>query len=146
MQAVKGKHPTPSIKTSIYGSHFVTGKMFALLLVMRGSVPDCCIIIGKPDDRVNHIDYVTTLFAFTWPVHTAKKAHTLADQGFDFTNYFVVHGARLQTPSFMRGKRQLCSKEVVMSKKPSEVDIHVERMIGHLKPNTKHYKLFYHFV
>ena len=64
--------------------------------MMRGSLPDCCIILGKPDDRVDHVDYVTTLFAFTWPVDKAYNAHTLADQGFDLVNYFGVHGARLQ--------------------------------------------------
>ena len=54
-------------------------------------MPDCCITLGKPDDRVNHVDYVTTLFSFTWPVDKAQNAHTLADQQFDFANYFGVH-------------------------------------------------------
>ena len=116
------------------------------LLVMRGSVPECCIILGKPDDRVNHIDYVMTLIVFTWPVDKAQKARTLADHGFDFDNYFGVHGARLQTASFMRGKRQVSLKEVVMSKILCEVHIHVESMIGLLKTNTKHYKVLSHFV
>ena len=86
IQVIKGKHRTPPIKTRIDGSYFVAGKVFALLLVMNGSVPDCCIILGKPDDRVNHIHYATTLFAFTWPVDKAQKARTLADQEFDFAN------------------------------------------------------------
>ena len=59
----------------------------------------------------------------------AQKGRTLADEGFDFANYFGVHGARLQTPSFMRGKRQLSLKEVVMSKTLSEVHIHVDSII-----------------
>ena len=49
IQAIKGKHRTPSIKSRICSSHFVSGKVFALLLVMRGSgsVPDCCIILYR---------------------------------------------------------------------------------------------------
>ena len=58
-------HQTPSIKTRIDCSHFVTDKFFTFLLARSGSVPDCCIILGRPDDKVNHIDYATTLFAFT---------------------------------------------------------------------------------
>ena len=106
--------------------------------MMRCSAPDCCIILGKPADRVNHVDYVKTLFAFTWAVHDkAQKAHTVADQGFDFANYFGVHGARLRTKSFMKLHEASKSlKEVVMSKKLSEVRIHVELMIGLLKTNT----------
>ena len=56
--------------------------------------------------------HVSTLHAFT-----------STDQGFDIADYIGVHGARLQTPSFMRGKRQLGFKEVVMSKKLSEVHV-----------------------
>ena len=108
----------------MYGSHFVTSMVFALLLMMRGSVADCCIVLGKPDDRVNHVDYVPTLFPYTRLVDKAQKAVTLADQRFDLANYFGVYGARLQTPSVMRGiKQQLSLKEVAMSKKLSEVRI-----------------------
>ena len=148
MQAVKGKHRTPSIKTRISGSHFVTVKVFGLLLIIRGSVPDCCIVLGKPNDRVNHVElYVTTLFMFTWPMDKAQNAHKLVNQGFDSANYFGVHGALLQTPSFMRGERQLSLKEVVMSKKHSEVHIDVQPIINLLKqiPN-KYYKVLSHFV
>ena len=49
---------------------------------MRGSVPNCCIILGKTDDRVNHIDYATILFSFTRPVDKAQKARTLAEVSF----------------------------------------------------------------
>ena len=78
-------------------------RFFTLLLMMSGSVPDCCITLGKPDDRVNYVDYVTTLFKFTWRVDKVQKAHKLFDQVFAFGNYYSLHGARLQTPSFMRG-------------------------------------------
>ena len=47
---------------------------------------DCCTILDKHDDRVNRVDSATTLFAFIWPVDRAQKAHTLADEGFDFAN------------------------------------------------------------
>ena len=91
-------------------------------------MPDCCIIPGKPDDRVNHIDYAMTLFVFTWPADKAQTARTLASQPRlatlptkvgNLANYFGFHGAHLQMPSFMRGKWQLSSKEVVMSKRTS---------------------------
>ena len=79
------------------------------------------------------MDYVPTLFPYTRPVDKAQKARTLADQGFDFAN-----GARLQTPSFVRGKRKLSLNEVVMSKKRSEVRIRFERVIGILKTHTNY--------
>ena len=69
-------------------------KVFALLLVMSGSVLDCCIILGKSDDWMNHIHYATILFAFSWPMDKAQKARTLPDQEFDFANYFGVDGVR----------------------------------------------------
>ena len=74
IQAVKRVHWNPSIHTRICGSHFVTGMVFVLLLMIRRSVLDCCIILGKPDDRENHVDYVPTLFAFTQPVDQTQKA------------------------------------------------------------------------
>ena len=65
-----------------------------------------------------YIDYATTLFRFTWPVDKAQKVHMLADQGFDFANYFDVHGVHLHTPSHIRGKQQLSLEEVVLSNSP----------------------------
>ena len=46
--------------------------------MIRRSVLDCCIILGKPDDRENHVDYVPTLFAFRRPVDQAEKARMQA--------------------------------------------------------------------
>ena len=71
IEVVKEMHRTPAIKPKIDGSNFGTAKVFALLLVMRGSVPDCCVILGKPDYRVNHVDSDTT-YSCLWPV---DKAH-----------------------------------------------------------------------
>ena len=98
------------------------------------------------------MDYVPTLFAFTSPVDQAQKAHAgerakkfkkKAEKGkwisshshrrFDIADDFGVHGARLQIPSFNRGKWQLSLKEVEMSKKLSKRRSHVERVIGPLK-------------
>ena len=61
----------------------------------------------------------------------------LADRGFDIADDLGVHGARLQIPSFMRGKQQLSLHEVEESKKLSKVRIHVERVIGLLKNKYK---------
>ena len=60
-----------------------------------------------------------------------------ADQGFVIADDLGVHGARLQIPSFMRGKRKLSLKEVEMPKKLSKVRTDVERMIGLLKNKYK---------
>ena len=50
------------------------------MLMMKGSVPDCCIILGKPDDKENHVDHVPTLFAFTRPVDQAKAHMQVREQ------------------------------------------------------------------
>ena len=44
-----------------------------------------------------------------------------------------VFGARLEIPSFTRGKQQLSLQEVEYSKRLSKVRIHVERVIGLFK-------------
>ena len=44
-----------------------------------------------------------------------------------------VFNARLENPSFTRGKQQLSLQEVEYSKRLSKVQIHVERVIGLLK-------------
>ena len=69
------KAPDPVDNDRMYGGHFVTGKVYGLLFMMRGSVPDFCIILGKSDDRVSHVEYVKALFAFTCPVDKARKGH-----------------------------------------------------------------------
>lgn len=61
----------------------------------------------------------------------------LADRGFDIADNLGVHGARLQIPSFMRGKQQLSLNDVEVSKKLSKVHIHVERVICLLKNKYK---------
>ena len=61
----------------------------------------------------------------------------LADRGFDIADDLAVHGARLQIPSFMRGKQQLSMHDVEVSKKLAKVRIHVERVLGLLKNKYK---------
>lgn len=62
----------------------------------------------------------------------------LADRGFTLTDDFGVHGAKLEIPSFTRGKSQLLQMDVENSKQLSSVRIHVGRVIGNLK---KKYRL-----
>ena len=57
----------------------------------------------------------------------------LADRGFTIADDIGVFGAKLEIPAFTRGKAQLSQREVEMSKKLSQVRIHVERVIGLLK-------------
>ena len=56
----------------------------------------------------------------------------LADRGFDIADDIALHGAKLEIPSFTRGKKQLAMEEVEFSRL-SKVRIHVERVIGLLK-------------
>ena len=57
----------------------------------------------------------------------------IADRGFTISDDLWVFGAKLEIPPFTRGKTQLSQREVEMSKKLSQVRIHVERIIGLLK-------------
>ena len=57
----------------------------------------------------------------------------LADRGFDIKDDIVLYGAKLEIPSFTRGKPQLSAKDVEYSKRLSKVRIHVERIIGLMK-------------
>ena len=57
----------------------------------------------------------------------------LADRGFDIGDDIALHGAKLEIPSFTRGKKQLSMQEVECSRRISKVCIHVERVIGLMK-------------
>lgn len=57
----------------------------------------------------------------------------LADRGFGVSDDVGIHGAKLEIPVSTRGKSQLNQKDVEISKKLSQVRIHVERVIGLLK-------------
>ena len=52
----------------------------------------------------------------------------LADQGFDIDELIAMEGAELHIPACTRGKKQLSGKEVELSKKIENVQIHVERV------------------
>ena len=49
------------------------------------------------------------------------------------TMLHAIHGAKLEIPSFTRGKKQLSLDEVEYSQRLSKVRIHIERVIGLLK-------------
>ena len=57
----------------------------------------------------------------------------LADRGFDIHDNVAIHRAKLEIPSFTRGKKQLSLDEVEYSQRLSKVRIHIERVIGLLK-------------
>ena len=57
----------------------------------------------------------------------------LADHGFGIDADIALNGAKLEIPSYMRGKKQLSMKEVEHSNQNAKVCIHVERVIGLLK-------------
>ena len=57
----------------------------------------------------------------------------LADRGFTISEDLALHGAKLETPSFTRSKKQLSQREVEQSKQLSMICVHVDRIIGLLK-------------
>ena len=57
----------------------------------------------------------------------------LADWGFTIAEDIALFGAKLEIPTFTRGKKQLSQREVETSQQLSRVRIHVERVIGLLK-------------
>ena len=61
----------------------------------------------------------------------------LADRGFNIQDDLAVIGARLEIPSFTKGKTQLSRAEVEKSRRLSRVRIHVERVIGQLRKKYK---------
>ena len=61
----------------------------------------------------------------------------LADRGFNIQDDLAVIGARLEIPSFTKGKTQLSKAEVEKSRRLSRVRIHVERVIGQLRIKYK---------
>ena len=61
----------------------------------------------------------------------------LADRGFNIQDDLAVIGARLEIPSFTKGKSQLSRAEVEKSRTLSRKCIHVERVIGQLRKKYK---------
>ena len=59
----------------------------------------------------------------------------LVDRDFNVGDDIGLHGAKLEIPAYTRGKSQLTQRDVEISKKLSQVQIHVERVIGLLKNN-----------
>ena len=57
----------------------------------------------------------------------------LADRGFDIGDEVGLHGARLITPVFTKGKMQLSQQEVEVSQRIVRVCIHVKRVRGEMK-------------
>ena len=61
----------------------------------------------------------------------------LADRGFNVHDELALVGARLEIPSFTKGKTQLSRAEVEKSRRLARVRIHVERVIGQLRNKYK---------
>ena len=57
----------------------------------------------------------------------------LADRGFNVEDAFRFYCAKIATPPFTRGKKQLSKLEVDTARQLSRVRIHVERVIGLLR-------------
>ena len=63
----------------------------------------------------------------------------LADRGFSISEELATRGATLKIPEFTKGKFQMSAKEVEVSRKFSNVRIHVERVFGKLRK----YRIFH---
>jgi len=63
----------------------------------------------------------------------------LADRGFqrEVQEAFAIRGAKVITPAFTQGAKQMSAKDIESSRKISNVRIHVERVIGLLKNKYK---------
>ena len=65
--------------------------------------------------------------------HIERGDVILADRGFNIADDLAIRGAKLEIPSFTKGKKQLSRMEVEKSRQISRVRIHVERVIGRLR-------------
>ena len=54
----------------------------------------------------------------------------MADRGFDIGDSAVLFGATVEIPAFMKGKKQLSSFDVEMSRMLASVRVHAERVVG----------------
>ena len=61
----------------------------------------------------------------------------LADRGFNIHDDLAVLGAKLEIPSFTKGKTQLSRAEVEKSRQLARVCIHVEQVIGQMRKKYK---------
>ena len=61
----------------------------------------------------------------------------LADRGFDISDCAALYCAKVEIPSFTKGKKQLGPMDVEKTRKIASVRIHVERVIGLLRRKYK---------
>ena len=57
----------------------------------------------------------------------------MADRGFNIAEIAGTYGARLEIPSFTKGKEQIRAEEIENTWMIVKVGIHVERVIGNLR-------------
>ena len=57
----------------------------------------------------------------------------MADRGFNIAEAVGTYGARLQIPSFTKGKEQLRAEEIESTRTTANVRINVERVLRNLR-------------
>ena len=57
----------------------------------------------------------------------------MADRGFNIAETVGTYGARLQIPSFTKGKEQLRAEEIESTRTTANVRINVERVLRNLR-------------
>ncbi|KAJ8375618.1 hypothetical protein SKAU_G00061980 [Synaphobranchus kaupii] len=70
---------------------------------------------------------------FISPSYHHPGDQILADHGFTLKDDFALIGATLLTPAFKCGRKQLPGRDVEESRVKSNIQIHIERVIGVLK-------------
>ena len=78
IQAVKRQGWEPPAYLRICGSLFVSGQL-VLLKFTVSFLTLVSFLTGKPDDRVGHVDNVTTIFAFSRPVDKRKLSSQIQE-------------------------------------------------------------------
>ena len=68
--------------------------------------------------------------------HLIYGGTVMADRGFNIAETVGTYGARLEIPSFTKGKEQLRAEETESTRMIANVRIHVERVIENLRKNN----------
>ena len=70
----------------------------------------------------------------------------LADRGFTIQEAAGLFCVEVKIPPFTKGKKQLSKAEVDTARQLAQVRIHVERVIGVVRQNTRFYNQLYQSI
>jgi hypothetical protein len=100
------------------------------------------VVIGISPNGVNYL-HLLSLSCFNIRQRVDKKSGILdllesgdfvmANCGFDIDDDLIVRGINLTIPPFLRNKKQLQEKELIVTRRIASLRIHVERAIERIK-------------